>query len=413
MSVAMDRQAFKRPGSAVTLAALAVGLASWGAFAQPAAASTQTFGFTGFEQPYMVPAGVHSVHVIAVGAMGGRGSDSGVSIGGSPGFGARVEADLIVTPGQVVFIEVGGTGADGGGIVGGGAGGFNGGGSSNDGEFHKPGGGGGGATDIRTCSMLAAGCALAPDTLSSRLLVAGGGGGGGSDGQGVQSSGGEGGDAGKNGQTGQPMDCSTGSTPGGGGGAGTENGGGAGGMAGSLGGALGNPGTPGRGGGAGTSSTNSQPGGGGGGGFFGGGAGGGGNGCSAGGGGGGSNFAAPSASEVSSAIDLTVPAQVVISTNRDFSFGRLKRNKRTGTAQLIIDVPSPGMLTLTGKGLVTQTASVAGRVKLSVRTRGKRKRLLSRAGTLKVTANVTYTPNGAEPISKVRRIRLAKRRASP
>jgi glycine rich protein len=411
MSLAMDRQALRRPRAAITLAALAVGLGSSGAFAQPASASTQTFGFTGLEQPYMVPAGVHSVHVIAVGAMGGSGSDSGENIGGSPGFGARVEADLPVTAGQILFIEVGGTGADGGGIVGGGAGGFNGGGSSNNGEFHEPGGGGGGATDIRTCSMLAAGCALAPDTLSSRLLVAGGGGGGGSDGQGVLSSGGEGGDAGKNGQTGQAMNCSTGSTPGGGGGAGTESAGGAGGMAGILGGALGNPGTLGQGGGAGTSSTNSQPGGGGGGGFFGGGAGGGGNGCAAGGGGGGSNFAAPSASGVSSAIDATVPAQVVItSVDRDFSFGRLKRNKRTGTAQLIVDTPSPGMLTLTGKGLVKQTVSVGGRVKLSVRTRGKRNRLLRRAGTVKVSANVTYTPNGAAAISKVRNIRLVKRR---
>ena len=408
----MHRHAFKRLRTAITLAALAVGLLSWAAFAQPASAATQTFAFTGFEQPYMVPAGVHSVHVIAVGAKGGRGSDTDTDIGGSPGFGARIEADLPVTPGQVLFIEVGGTGADGGGVGGGGAGGFNGGGSSNDGVFGHPGGGGGGATDIRTCSRLAAGCALAPDTLTSRLVVAGGGGGGGDIGHELQPSGGDGGDAGKDGQTGQSMGCS-GTTPGGGGGAGTQSAGGAGGFAGNFGAPPGNPGVSGQGGGAGTSSTNSEPGGGGGGGYFGGGAGGGANGCAAGGGGGGSSFAAAAASGFSETIDVTVPPQVVISTNRDFSFGRLKRNKRTGTAHLIVDVPSPGILTLTGTGLVPQRVSVAGRVKLSVRTKGKARRRLNRIGKLHVAAKVTYMPSAGEATSKVRKIKLAKRRASP
>jgi hypothetical protein len=102
----------------------------------------------------------------------------------------------------------------------------------------------------------------------------------------------------------------------------------------------------------------------------------------------------------------------VISTNRDFRLGRLKRNKRTGTAQLIVDVPSPGRLMLTGKGLVKQTASVAGRVKLTVRTRGKPRRRLNRVGKLNVAATVTYTPSVGEPTSKARRIKLAKRRAS-
>jgi hypothetical protein len=390
---------------------------SLGGLAQPASAATQTFAFTGFEQPYMVPPGVQSVHVVAVGARGGRGSDDALIVGGSAGLGAQLEADLAVTPGQVLFIEVGGTGANGGAVAGGGAGGFNGGGSSNDGVFAQPGGGGGGATDIRVCSRLAAGCALAPNTLSSRLLVAAGGGGGGSQGRGQQSSGGAGGDAGKGGQGGQPMDCSSSTTPGGGGGAGTLISGGAGGSAGNFGAPAGNPGVSGKGGGAGTNSTNSQPGGGGGGGYFGGGAGGGANGCSAGGGGGGSSFTAAAASSVSTATAVTGAPRVMIrSTDRDsasdFSFGRLKRNRRIGTALLTVDVPGPGMLTLTGNGLTTRTASVDGQVKLTIRTKRKAKHRLNRTGKVRVAATVTYTPNGAEAISKLRRIKLVKRRAS-
>jgi hypothetical protein len=49
-------------------------------------------------------------------------------------------------------------------------------------------------------------------------------------------------------------------------------------------------------------------------------------------------------------------------------------------------------------------------VMLSVRTRGKRKRKLSRFGKVGVNAQVTYTPIGADAISKATGIRLVKRR---
>jgi hypothetical protein len=264
--------------------------ATLAASAASAPAATETFGFTGAEQTFTVPAGVGSLHVVAIGARGGKGSDeSAKKLGGPGGIGASVEADLTVAAGQVLFIEVGGTGADG---AKGGAGGFNGGGSSNPGGFELPGGGGGGATDIRSCSRLAASCSGSPDTLSSRLLVAAGGGGGGSDGRQEQTSGGEGGDAGKDGKAAAELGCSTGSTPGGGGQAGTQTAGGVGGAAGSNGAPSGNPGAFGQGGPAGDNTLNSEPGGGGGGGYFGGGAGGGGNGCGGGGGGGGSSVSA-------------------------------------------------------------------------------------------------------------------------
>jgi hypothetical protein len=38
------------------------------------------------------------------------------------------------------------------------------------------------------------------------------------------------------------------------------------------------------------------------------------------------------------------------SPSNAFSFGKLKRNKRRGTATLIVLVPGPGELALTGKG---------------------------------------------------------------
>jgi hypothetical protein len=65
--------------------------------ATAARAETVSFGFTGSEQTLPIPAGITSVHVVAVGGRGGTGTGN-VAAGG---FGARVSADLVVTPGQI------------------------------------------------------------------------------------------------------------------------------------------------------------------------------------------------------------------------------------------------------------------------------------------------------------------------
>jgi hypothetical protein len=336
---------------------LALALVSWAFFAQPAAASTETF-FTGADQTYTVPAGVHAVHVVAVGAKGGRGSDGNGRSGGAAGFGARVEADLRVTPGEVLFVEVGGNGTDGGVLPGTGQGGFNGGGSSNLGTANHSGGGGGGATDLRTCSIFVAVCASAPNTLSSRLLVAGGGGGGGTEGASTTvPNGGKGGDADANGADGQPSGCGI-DTPGGGGGAGTQSTGGAGGAAG-LTAPAGNPGTVGQGGDAGNAGNNTgnaQPGGGGGGGFFGGGAGGGANGCSAGGGGGGSSFAGARVGDRSITTDTTGNPHVTITTAGDpVTVTTTADNGDPGSLRELIAHSAPGQTIIVPAGTYTLT----------------------------------------------------------
>jgi len=127
------------------------------------AQSPQTFNYTGSEQTFTVPAGVSMVHVIAFAATGGAGN-SGAAVGAG-GKGGKVEADLTVTPGQTLYLYVGGKGIQGG------AGGFNGGGGpgANLGSGSVASGGGGGATDIR----------IGGNALSNRVLVAGGGGGAG------------------------------------------------------------------------------------------------------------------------------------------------------------------------------------------------------------------------------------------
>lgn|GEM_PF-2944753 len=171
---------------------------------------TCTYTSTGVEQSFQVPAGVTSVSVVAVGAPG---ADSFEDFSGHTALGGRggtASADLTVTPGTELFIEVGGLPSNPGSCypLAQCIGGFNGGGSS---HF---GGGGGGASDVRTVSNAEA------ETLASRLLVAGGGGGGG---EGFDSFGGDGGDAGQAGDDAAGNEYATGAA---GGGAGTDSAGG-------------------------------------------------------------------------------------------------------------------------------------------------------------------------------------------
>jgi hypothetical protein len=211
--------------------ALAVGVS-------PAPAATNVFTYTGAEQTFEVPGNVHTLNFLVIGAHGGAATD------GTGGAAAEISGKLSVTPGQILYIEVGGVGQT---VGEGGAGGFNGGGAG--------GGGGGGASDIRTAPRAAG---LSPDT---RLVVAGGGGGGGASGI---SPGGNGGAAGQNGGASEFYE---------GGGAGTAESGGAG-ATGCTGG-NGSTGTLGAGGAGGYAAVSTGPGGGGGGGYYGGGGGGG------------------------------------------------------------------------------------------------------------------------------------------
>jgi hypothetical protein len=257
--------------------AFGIGLALALIPAASATAATSSFTYTGAEQTFTVPAGVSSVRVVAVGGRGGR-SDGG--------FGARVSGDLAVSPGQVLFVEVGAnapTPAPGQSPP------FNGGGAGG----HTA-GAGGGASDLRTASRSTGG------SLSSRLIVAAGGGGGtGASGSGYGGSGGAAGAPGADG---------AGINKGMGGGAGTASAGGAGGG----GGPFGAAGTLGGGGSGGTGSAIVTGGGGGGGGYYGGGGGGGGTSEAYGGGGGGGSSFTGTATDPSVAADTSASPSVTI-----------------------------------------------------------------------------------------------------
>ena len=127
-----------------------------------------TYNYTGAVQTYTVPPCVTSITVDVQGAQGGIGPVGNNSLQGQPGLGGRTEATILVTPGDVLNIYVGGAGAPDNNSSA--AGGFNGGGNAmmEAAYTYYGGGGGGGASDIR----------LNGNLLTDRIVVAGGGGGG-------------------------------------------------------------------------------------------------------------------------------------------------------------------------------------------------------------------------------------------
>lgn len=124
---------------------------------------TRVFGFTGADQPWMVPANVTSVDATALAASGG------CALGG---WGGEAVASVPVAPGDTLHVYVGGAGACS--VAATLPGGWNGGGNKfTDAGDSWEGGSGGGATDLRRVGT----------TLGDRVLVAGGGGGQGWGGQ--------------------------------------------------------------------------------------------------------------------------------------------------------------------------------------------------------------------------------------
>ncbi len=135
-----------------------------------AKAQSTTYNVAG-AYTYTVAPGVYTLSFDVAGSRGGGG---GTPVGaGTGGRGGRVQGLLAVTPGQVLYVYVGGVGSSyaagsaGGASVGGEAGGA---GGTSDG-----GGGGGAACDIRTSIT---GGATTVASLNSRIVVGGGGGGG-------------------------------------------------------------------------------------------------------------------------------------------------------------------------------------------------------------------------------------------
>ena len=100
------------------------------------------------------------------------------------------------------------------------------------------------------------------------------------------------------------------------------------------------------------------------------------------------------------------------SPSNTFSFADVLKNKQKGTVKLVVVVPGPGTLELAKTKKVKgadERAKCGGRGAAPDKPKGKATKKLNKKGKAKVTAEVTYTPDGGTPNTEDKKIKLVKR----
>jgi hypothetical protein len=93
-----------------------------------------------------------------------------------------------------------------------------------------------------------------------------------------------------------------------------------------------------------------------------------------------------------------------------FSLGKLKLNKKKGTATQVVDLPGPGTLVLSGNGIDGLSEQVrGGSVTLVIRPVGRTKKQEKLKHGAKVKIGVTFTPTGASANSQTKTVKLIRR----
>jgi hypothetical protein len=104
---------------------------------------------------------------------------------------------------------------------------------------------------------------------------------------------------------------------------------------------------------------------------------------------------------------------VELQPSNAFKLGKLKRNKKKGTAKQVVILPLPdaGTVTIKGKGLKSKTRRVTGaaKVKLPVIAKGKKRAQENRTGKVKLKAKITYNATGNAAKTLKRKLKLLKR----
>jgi hypothetical protein len=108
-----------------------------------------------------------------------------------------------------------------------------------------------------------------------------------------------------------------------------------------------------------------------------------------------------------SALPLEAPRPA---PSNAFSFGKLKLNKKNGTATQVVDLPGPGTLVLSGKGIKGLSEQVGGgSVTLAITPVGKTKKQEKLKHSAKVKIGVTFTPIGSSANRQTKSVKLRRR----
>jgi hypothetical protein len=113
-------------------------------------------------------------------------------------------------------------------------------------------------------------------------------------------------------------------------------------------------------------------------------------------------------------VRLNLAANLVPSNS--FAFAGLTRDSHRGTATLTVEVPNPGTVGLTGRGLKkpqSKSVPVPGSLLFPIAARGKLKRRLAHKGRATLHVNATFSPPGGDPSTQTIAVTLRQRRPAP
>ena len=98
----------------------------------------------------------------------------------------------------------------------------------------------------------------------------------------------------------------------------------------------------------------------------------------------------------------------------DIDIDQVKKNKRKGTAKILVEVPGAGQVSLEGTGRSksgTEQANGAGTVAIRLHPNTKGKRKLRNGGKVPFNAVITYTPQGGgQPSTEAQTVNLRLKR---
>ncbi len=119
---------------------------------------------------------------------------------------------------------------------------------------------------------------------------------------------------------------------------------------------------------------------------------------------------------IGSADPVIFPCSIAVDArstpSNDFTFGKVQKNKRKGTAKLKVSVPGPGILDLARTLRVRadqEAVASQGEGQLIVEPRRRAREQLNAGGEAMVNSKVTYTPDGGSPHTKRKQLKLIKR----
>lgn len=115
----------------------------------------------------------------------------------------------------------------------------------------------------------------------------------------------------------------------------------------------------------------------------------------------------PSSSSTSTTTTTSTPSSTLAISNH-VTLGKLKLNKKAGTATLTVQVLDAGTLTLTGKGLkkAVRTSKGAATLHLPIKPSGKTKLALTKTGRAKLALTLTFAPTGGTAAKTSKTIKL-------